>query len=245
VESWFRVDAWALVFALARIAPAVLIVTVATSLALPRTALGIVVLVLAVVVAEGLSPAGVRLAEASWPARWLLLTREVSIGAVLGVVAAVPLAAIAVAGQWSAAVAGDVADAEHGGLLFRMVGALVYFATCGHLALVAALGDSYRVLPVLETRWLDASAVVHAGAALIALGVAMATPLFASALIATLVVGAVERAVGLWGGIVPELALRRLVLGVTLAAAMLAIALAVAGDVRQLPALLARRLAGY
>ncbi|HVK77874.1 MAG TPA: hypothetical protein VM734_31425 [Kofleriaceae bacterium] len=63
-----------------------------------------------------------------------------------------------------------------------------------------------------------------------------------AAVVAALVVGAVERAVGLSGTLVPELALRRLVLALALAAAVLAIGLAVAGEARALPAALGRVL---
>ncbi len=238
-------DGWALVLALARVAPAILIAPSATGLAVPRVALGAVALAIAAVVATGLAAGAGVLAAAGWPERLLLLGREALIGAVLGVVAAVPLAAAATAGRWAATVADEAPGSAPWGSLFALVGALVFFAVGGHLALVGALGRSYRVLPVVGGAGAVGAGVEHvvaAGAGLFVTALAMAAPLVVAAVIAALVVGAAERAVGLPGLLVPELALRRLVLVLALAAAVLAIALAVAGEARALPAALERAL---
>src|SRR4051812_47303385 len=99
-------DAWGLVLALARVAPAVVIAPTATALEIPWVALGAMAVAIAATVAAGLAPAGAVLAAAGWTARLVLLGREAAIGAVLGVVAAVPLAAAATAGRWVATIAG-------------------------------------------------------------------------------------------------------------------------------------------
>ena len=236
------VDGWALLLALARVAPAVVVAPTATGLALPRVALGALALAIAAVVAGGIEPAGGLLAAAGWPERLILLAREAAIGAVLGVVAAVPLAAAATAGRWAASLAGEGGAPGAWGTAFALIGALVFFAVGGHLALASALGLSYRALPVGGPGGLGVEHIVGAGAALFAAALALAAPLVVAAVVAALVVGAVERAAGLSGALVPELALRRLVLTLALAAAVLAIGLAVAGDARALPAALGRVL---
>lgn len=237
---------WALVLAAARVAPAVLLAPAVAGLPLPRLAQAALALVLAAVVAGGLADAGAALAVAPPGARALLVAREVLIGALLGLAAAVPLAAARTAGGWIAAVDGD----ERGpwSTALALLGALVFFGVGGHLAVISALGLSYRALPV-GGGWPAAlgPTVVDAGAAMLAAALVLAAPLVVTALVVGLASAVVERAGGLAGPVLPELALRRTALVLGGAAALVAIAVALAGDVRALPDALARavnRLAG-
>lgn len=234
------VDGWALIVALARVTPLVVLAPLVGGLPLPRSAQAALALVVAAVAAGGLASAGALVAAASWGERALLLAHEVAIGATLGVVAAVPLAAAAAAGAWAVAGTSDEAGTGAWALAFPLLAATVFFALGGHLAMVGALGLSYRALPaVAGVGGLDGvGAVVAAGAHLFAAGVALAAPLLVAALLATLLVGAVERVAGLGVELVPEVAVRRVVVVLVMAAAALAIGLAVAGHTRALPAAL-------
>jgi hypothetical protein len=120
---------------------------------------------------------------------------------------------------------------------------MVFFAVGGHLAVIGALGLSYRALPAGGGAAIapgDALAVVvAAGAQMIAAGLALAAPLVVAALLATLLTGVVERAAGLPVELVPESAVRRAAVVLAAAAALVAIAMVIAGDARALPAALA------
>lgn len=238
------IDPWALVLALARVAPLVLVAPALGGLPLPRVVQAALALVIALVVAGGLDPAAAGLAAAGWPARLALLGREVVIGATLGVVAAVPLLAAAAAGAWAAAAGGsDDAGVDTWSWFFPVTAAMVFFALGGHLAVVGALGLSYRALPAGGGDALaagDAVGVIAAsGAQMIAAGVALAAPLVVAAMLAAVLVGVVERAAGLPVELVPEAAVRRCAVVLAAAAALVALALVVAGDTRALPASLA------
>lgn len=223
---------WSLLLAFARVAPAIVIPLLATGLPVPRTALGVVGLAIAAVVASGVGTDAVALSRWEWTARAVWLTREVAIGTGLGLIAAIPLAAIALAGRWSAAAA---AESGRGllAVLVALVGALVYFGIGGHRALAMALGESYRVWPPLRPAGVGAEQIVGAVASLVATALAMALPMVIATAIAGLAVGVVERIAG--AGMVPELALRRMAVGLALAAGLFAIALVVAREVRGLP----------
>lgn len=232
---------WALVVALARVAPLVTVALALGGLPLPRIAQGALALVIALVVAGGLAPAAAVIAAASWGERALVLGREVLVGATLGAVAGVPLAAAAAAGAWAAA-AGDSDDAGVGAWswAFPLTAATVFFAVGGHLAVVAALGQSYRALPAgtvgAEANGDMLVVIAGSGARMIAAGVALAAPLMVAAMLASLLIGVIERAAGLPVALVPEVAVRRVLVVLVAAAAVFAIAMAIAGETRALPA---------
>lgn len=230
------VEGWALLLALARVAPVVLIAPAVAALPLPRVAQAALAVAVAAVVASGLD--GAVLADAGWGARVMLLGREAMIGAVLGVVAAVPLAGAAAAGAWAAAATDD----DGGGtwsMFFPLAAAAVFFGVGGHLAVIAALGVSYRALPVGAAASGGVDVVVVAGAQMIAAGLALAAPMLVAALIAAILAGVIERAAGASSSMVPELAVRRAAVGLAGAAAVFAIGLVIAGHARALPAALA------
>ncbi|HUQ04081.1 MAG TPA: flagellar biosynthetic protein FliR [Kofleriaceae bacterium] len=242
------VDPWALVLALARVAPLVLVAPALGGIPLPRVAQAALALVVASVVASGLAVPAATLAGAGWVERIALLGREVMIGATLGVVAAVPLLAAAAAGAWASASSGsDDAGVGTWSWFFPITAAMVFFAVGGHLAVIGALGMSYRALPAAgagagggAVSAGDALAVVvGAGSQMIAAGLALAAPLVVASMLAAVLVGVVERAAGLPVELVPEPAVRRAVVVLAAAAALVAIAMVIAGDARALPTSLA------
>lgn len=236
------VDPWALLLALARVAPLVLVAPALGGIPLPRTVQGALALVVALVIASGLAPAAVTFATAGWSDRILVLAREAMVGATLGVVAAVPLLAASAAGAWAAASTGsDDAGLGTWSWFFPVTAAMVFFAVGGHLAVIGALGMSYRALPVggAAVTGADAVSIVSAsGARMIAAGVALAAPLVVAAMLTTVLAGAVERVAGLPVELVPESAVRRCAVVLAAAAAVVAIAMVIAGDARSIgPAL--------
>jgi flagellar biosynthetic protein FliR len=236
VSGAYVIDGWALLLAVARVAPVVLVAPAMAGLPLTRVAQVALAVAVAAVVASGLDGGVVE--AAGWGERVVVLGREAMIGAVLGLVAAVPLAGAAAAGAWASA----AADEEDGGtwsLFFPLAAAAVFFAVGGHLAVIAALGVSYRALPVGVAPEGGVEVVVLAGAQMVAAGLALAAPLLVTALIAAIVVGVVERAAGGSSSLVPELAVRRVAVALAGAAAVFAIGLAVTGHARALPAALA------
>jgi flagellar biosynthetic protein FliR len=72
---------------------------------------------------------------------------------------------------------------------------LVFLAIDGHLALIAALVDSFRVMPVGPDGWasLDAMRLVRAGAGLFATGLALALPVIGALLLVNLTLGLLTR----------------------------------------------------
>lgn len=237
------IDGWALVLALARVAPLVLVAPALGGIPLPRVVQAALAFVIALVVAGALGGPALVLASDGWPARIALLGREVLIGATLGVVAAVPLLAAAAAGAWTAASqGGDDAGVGMWSWFFPVTAAMVFFAVGGHLAVIGALGMSYRALPVGGDA-VDAGAalgiVIASGAQMIVAGLALAAPLVVAAMLATVLTGVVERAAGVPVELVPETAVRRAAAVLAAAAALVAIAMVVAGDARALPSSLA------
>lgn len=243
VDGAGAVTAWGIVLAAARVGPLVLVAPAAAGLPLPRAAQGAIALVIAVLVASGLGDAGAALAAMPLAGRLLILGRELLIGTVLGLVAAVPLVAASTAGGWVGALGGDEDGRSPWAAGFGVLAAVVYFGVGGHLAAVTAVGLSYRALPVgLGEHAALAGTVVDAGAALLGAALGLAAPVLVTVLVVALVAAAAERAAGLTAPALPEVAVRRLAVALAMAAAALAIAVAVAGESRALPVALARAI---
>jgi hypothetical protein len=118
----------------------------------------------------------------------LIAARELAIGATVGLVAAVPLMAAGMAGRLV-----DFAGAARGtyGALFSIVAAAVFFGIDGHVAAVAAIGESFRAVPV--------SAVTGAREAvggLIGAAVKLAIPWLVTAAVVEIAVGVGVRVAG-------------------------------------------------
>jgi len=71
----------------------------------------------------------------------------------------------------------------------------VFLAINGHLALIAALVDSFRVMPMTPDGWgaLDAMRLVEAGAGVFATGLALALPVIGALLLVNLTLGVLTR----------------------------------------------------
>jgi flagellar biosynthetic protein FliR len=113
----------------------------------------------------------------------LVAARELVIGATIGLVAAVPLVAAAMAGRLV-----DVAGQARGPyrLLFGVLAAAVFVGVDGHVAFVASIADSFRTVPVLAEvlpRALDALG------ALVGAAVGLAVPWLVTAAVVEIAVG--------------------------------------------------------
>src|SRR5688572_19079591 len=131
---------------MARVGPLVLLAPAAAGLPLPRLAQAAIALVLGAVVAGGLGDEGAALATMSTAGRALVLARELLVGTVLGLVAAVPLVAASTAGAWLGAASGDDQGPSPWTIGVGLLAAVVFFGIGGHLAAVSAVGLSYRAL---------------------------------------------------------------------------------------------------
>jgi len=105
-------------------------------------------------------------------ALWLVALRELVIGATLGIVAAVPLLAAAMAGRLV-----DLAQDRRGdgpyAKLFAILAAAVFVGIDGHVAFARAIAESYRAVPALgDTQ----PRVVGALGGLVGAGVRLAVP---------------------------------------------------------------------
>lgn len=239
---------WWLVVALARVAPALLIALGGARLGVGRAATIAIaaVIALAIVGVGGpvLEPAADAVARGDWSIRVAVLGRELAIGIALGVTAVVPIAAAQLAGAWLATISGE-GEAGVWSTATTLLAAMIFFALGGHLALIEAIGASYRALPPAAggaAPSLGAIALA-AGATLFAEAVALAAPLFGAVLVSALVIGAVERGAQLAAGALPVEALRRVAIAVALAAMIFALAYAIAAWTRGLPIALATALA--
>jgi flagellar biosynthesis protein FliR len=109
--------------------------------------------------------------------------REIAIGAALGVAAAVPLAAVAAAG----ALVDTAARLRRGpyGPLFAVVAAAVFVGIDGHVAMIAAVVESFRVVPQPSV----AATIAH----LLPIAARLAAPWLVTAAVVEIAAGAATR----------------------------------------------------
>ncbi|HTJ41839.1 MAG TPA: flagellar biosynthetic protein FliR [Kofleriaceae bacterium] len=173
--------------------------------AIVRVALGIG---LSALVASALPPASVvSIAVMSDPARLALVVREAAIGAVIAVVATVPVVMAEAAGRL-ADLARGAADGDDALARFTRITALVvFFGIGGPLAVARALADSYAALPIGGGAPAGAGAVIEhvaiAAAQLVAASMWIAVPWILTGAIVELGAAAARRASGLVGGMAP------------------------------------------
>jgi len=170
-------DGWRLALVAARLAPVTLLVPAFGGARVPLwLRLGLAALLAALV-----APVIAAAPEAR-PA--LLIPKELAVGVVLAVLAAVPF--------WAAQAAGAVADAGAGlggrlADLMLLFAAVVFFSVDGHLLLVRALAASYDAVPLAATPPLGpavTSAVIDSTAHLVLAAVGLAAPVLAALLVA-------------------------------------------------------------
>lgn len=117
---------------------------------------------------------------------WLVVARELVVGATLGLVAAVPLLAAATAGRLV-----DFANnPRHGpyAALFGVLAAAVFVGIDGHVTVITAIADSHTVVPV-EVQ----PEIFAALGGLIAIAVKLAIPWLVTAAVVELAVGTGQR----------------------------------------------------
>ena len=115
---------------------------------------------------------------------------------------------------------------------------LLFLAINGHLALIAAMVDSFRVMPIGPDGWraLDAMRLVQAGSGLFATGVALSLPVVGALLLVNLTLGVLTRTA-------PQLNLFAVGFPVTLAVGIVMLVLAMPFAVPALQQALERGLA--
>ncbi|HSV19393.1 MAG TPA: flagellar biosynthetic protein FliR [Casimicrobiaceae bacterium] len=135
----------------------------------------------------------------------VLVFQQVLVGLAIGLAMQLVFAAVTLAGDLiglqmglSFAAFVDPLNAEQtplvGGFL-SLILMLVFLAINGHLALIAAMVDSFTVMPVGPTGWkaLDAMRLVSAGGGLFATGVAISLPVVGALLLVNLTLGVLTR----------------------------------------------------
>ena|GEM_PF-2847009 len=127
---------------------------------------------------------------------WLIAVRELVIGATIGVVAAVPLLAVATAGRVVARASGLPGDARAGGpygALFTVLAAAVFVGIDGHVAVVEAIARSFADVPALPT---IEPRVVAALGGLLPAAVRLAAPWLITAAVVEIAAGVAMRVAG-------------------------------------------------
>jgi flagellar biosynthetic protein FliR len=161
----------------------------------------------------------------------VLIVQQVLVGVAIGLAMQLVFAAVTLAGDLiglqmglSFAAFVDPQNSEQaplvGGFL-TLILMLVFLAINGHLALIAAMVDSFTVMPVGPNGWkaLDAMRLVEAGSGLFATGVAISLPVVGALLLVNLTLGVLTRTA-------PQLNLFAVGFPVTLAVGILMLVLA-------------------
>lgn len=135
----------------------------------------------------------------------VLILQQIVVGIGIGLAMQLVFAAVTLAGDLIGLQMGlsfasfvDPQNAEQtpvvGGFL-SLVLMLLFLAINGHLALIAALVDSFRVMPVSPDGWgaLDAMRLVQAGASVFTTGLSLALPVIGALLLVNLTLGVLTR----------------------------------------------------
>ena len=132
-----------------------------------------------------------------------LALKELAIGAVLALIAAVPFLAADTAGRWighalgnaDPATAGPVGPTRTTGLLTSLLAVLVFFGIDGHILVIEALAGSYDAFPLTAgvSRAWALREVLAAAIGFLAAAVALAAPALVAAALVDLVLGLAAR----------------------------------------------------
>jgi flagellar biosynthesis protein FliR len=126
------------------------------------------------------------------PASWEIAGRELAIGASLGVLAAIPLLAAAFAGRLADVAAWGRSRGPYE-LLFGILAAAVFVGIDGHVAVITAIVESFRAMPVLaDTR----THVLASIAVLVPAAARLAVPWLVTAAVVQVAIGASNRLAG-------------------------------------------------
>jgi flagellar biosynthesis protein FliR len=123
------------------------------------------------------------------PAQWLVAARELVIGATIGLLAALPLLAVAMAGRLVDRAEGARSRGPYGAL-FGMLAAAVFVGIDGHVALVTAIATSFGEVPAVVA---TESGVVASVARLVPIAVALAIPWLITAVVVEIAAGVAVR----------------------------------------------------
>jgi len=180
-----------------------------------------------------------------------LAVKEAAVGAVLAIVAALPIAAAEGAGRLLDVARGAVGEDRVGpsddmtsplGALYGMAALVVFFGIGGHLAVVRAVAGSYQSLPILEPR--AVGDVAGAAAHLVGAALGLALPALIAGLVVELAAAAAVRAGGAVGRALPAETARHVAVVGVAALGLIATAAGVAGLLRAALDLAVRALAG-
>jgi len=165
-------------------------------------------------------------------ALWLIAVRELVIGATIGVVAAVPLLAVATAGRVVARASGLPGDARARGpygALFTVLAAAVFVGIDGHVAVVEAIASSFREVPAVPT---IEPRVIAALGGLLPAAVRLAVPWLITAAVVEIAAGVALRVAGRAAGHTPLAAATPAALVMITASLVGTLAVAIAALVR-------------
>jgi len=129
-------------------------------------------------------------------ARGVIAAREIVIGATLGVVAGVPLLAVATAGRLvdrAGGISGSARGAGPYSALFSLLGAAVFVGIDGHVAFVEAIATSFRDVPVVAA---TAPRVLDTLGQLIPTAARLAIPWLVTAAVVEIAAGVAVRIAG-------------------------------------------------
>jgi flagellar biosynthetic protein FliR len=130
--------------------------------------------------------------------------KELAVGAVLALIAAVPFLAADTAGRWlgialgsadASPAFGPVGPTRTTGLLTGLLAVLVFFGIDGHLVVIEALAGSYRTFPLLDgfDRGWAAREALAAIVTFLAAAAALAAPALVAGALVDLVLGLAAR----------------------------------------------------
>jgi flagellar biosynthetic protein FliR len=135
----------------------------------------------------------------------ILVVQQVVVGIAIGLAMQLVFAAVTLAGDMVGLQMGlsfasfvDPQNAEQApivGSFLSLVLMLLFLAINGHLALIAAMVDSFTVMPIGPSGWtsLDTMRLVQAGSDLFATGVALSLPVIGALLLVNLTLGMLTR----------------------------------------------------
>ncbi|HET7500963.1 MAG TPA: flagellar biosynthetic protein FliR [Kofleriaceae bacterium] len=123
---------------------------------------------------------------------WAVAARELVIGATIGVIAALPLLAAAMAGRLVERSSGARTRGPYGAL-FGILAAAVFVGIDGHVAFVEAIATSFRDVPAIAATRLR---VVEALAHLVPIAVRLAIPWLVTAAVVEIAAGVAVRIAG-------------------------------------------------
>lgn len=123
---------------------------------------------------------------------WIVAVRELVIGATIGLMAALPLLGVAMAGRLVDRVGGGRSHGPYAAL-FSVLAAAVFVGIDGHVAVVSAIATSFREAPASAA---SAAGVVASVARLVPIAVRLAIPWLVTAAVVELAAGVAVRLAG-------------------------------------------------